>query len=400
MARKKNQVEETEMNEETESEEPVSNEEASEILQSVSLNDTPVELSEDSEESKDLYAEFSSFIKKKADMSEDTGVTGVIPTGIDILDAILGGGFAIGKLSIIVGQPGSGKSMLAMQTLGNAQKIHDGKLLGAMLDSEESTTTVRLSNLGVRYPKIKPYSDITIENVFKFLEGLCVFKQEKGIVDVPSMVLWDSIANTLSQVEIEATDPNSVIGRKAKILSLLVPKYVAKCSRNNICLLAVNQLRDDLAIGPYGPPKELKFLSGQKTMPGGTVVRYNAFQLVEMKVGKAIVGKDVEKYGLEGISVKVKCVKNKLFSPNVDIELIGSFTHGFSNFWTNYNFLVDTKRLSSGAWNYLVSFPEQKFRTKDAINLYRTEPKFKAAFDENVKEAIQTEIVDKHNIEL
>ncbi len=343
-----------------------------------------------------LYEEFSSFLEDKVDMKPDTGIKSVIPTGIDLLDAILGGGLAIGALDIIVGQPGSGKSMLAIQALAQAQEIYkdEPNFIGHFLDSEEATTTIRLANLGVKRPKIKPYSDITVEKVFKFLEGLCLFKEKKKIIDIPSIVIWDSIANTLSEKEREATDVNQVIGYKARMLSILIPKYVARCAQYNIAFIAVNQLRDVLNIGQFSAPKDLKFMSSTKDMPGGTVLKYNGFHLIEMKVKSAIAA---EKYGFDGVIDKVKCVKNKLFPPNIEIEIVGSFTTGFSNFWTNYNFLANTKRMSTGAWNYLVSMPDKKFRTKDAESLYKTDEAFKEKYDEAVKESIQSEIIDTYN---
>jgi len=286
-------------------------------------------------------------------------------------------------------------SMLAMQTMGNAQKIYLGKILTSFLDSEEATTTLRLANLGVKNPKIKPYSDMTVEKVFKFIEGLCLFKESKKIIDQPSMVIWDSIANTLSQKEREVEDVNSVIGYKARLLSILIPKYAAKMSPYNICLIAINQLRDEMSIGPYGPPKELRFMSTGKTMPGGNVLRYNAFHLLEMKTGSAI---DPEKYGFSGVIVKAKCVKNKLFPPNIEIELVGDFVRGFSNFWTNWHFLMKHGRVkSAGGWVYLHQTPNVKFRSKEAPSRYETEPEFKQMFDEAVKEALQTELIDKYN---
>ncbi len=357
-------------------------------------------ISEDEKKTKELYDEFSSFLETKVEMKSDAGTKEVISTGIDLVDAILGGGFAIGALCIIVGQPGSGKTMLAIKTLGQGQVQYKGELIGAFLDSEEATTTIRMANLGVNNPQLKPYTDITVEKVFKFLEGLSVFKQEKKIVDTPSVVVWDSIANTLSQKERETDDPNTVIGYKARLLSILIPKYVAKFAQNNICCLAVNQLRDVLSIGQFAPPKDLKFMSPTKDMPGGNVLKFNAFQLVEMKVKSAIAPgttEDSAKYGFEGVIVKLKCVKNKLFPPNIEIEIVGSFTTGFSNFWTNYNFLKNTKRLNTGAWNYLVSLPEKKFRTKDAPELYKVDDDFRKAYDEAVKEAINTEIIEKFN---
>lgn len=383
--------------------------ETKEILESVKLNDVEVEvkpedevpepktdksIDEDDEKTKALYNEFRSFLEQKADIVPDSGIKATVSTGIDLLDAILGGGFAIGALNIIVGQPGSGKSMIAMQTLGQAQKQFQGNIIGAFLDSEEATTTVRLANLGVRFPRIKPYADITVEKVFKFLEGLCVFKAEKKLTDIPSVVVWDSIANTLSQKEREVKDVNSVIGYKARLLSILVPKYTAKCAQHNICLIAVNQLRDQMQISNFVPAKELKFMTQGKDMPGGNILRYNAFQLIEMKVKQVLTP---DKYGFDGISCKVKCVKNKLFAPNIEIEIAGSFVRGFSNFWTNYMFLGSTKRLSTGAWNYLNSMPDKKFRTKDAENLYQNDQTFKDEFDKNVKETIFTEIIQKYD---
>ena len=362
-----------------------------EILKQKKVKDNIVE---DPELTDSLFNEFSSYLENKHEMSVETLDKITIPTGIDLVDAILGGGFVVGGLNIIVGQPGSGKSMLAIQTLAQGQRQYKGKLLGGFLDSEEATTSQRLSNLGVRYPKLKPYTDITVEKVFRFIEGVCLFKDEKKIVDTPSVIIWDSIANTLSQKEREVDDINSVIGYKARLLSILVPKYVAKCTRSNICLIAVNQMRDVLSMGQFTPPKDLKFMSHSKDVPGGTALKYNAFHLVEMKVGKVLTQ---DKYGFDGVITKLKCVKNKLFPPNIEIEILGSFNTGFSNFWTNYQFLIDNKRLNSGAWNYLVSFPEKKFRTKDAENLYNTDEEFKQKFDEAAKELIQTEIIDKYN---
>lgn len=388
-----------------------------EVLESISIDmseDEPIEPEKKKNEvksevkdvevvddkAKELFDEFSSFLENKADIAPDQKVQRVIPTGIDLVDAILGGGFAVGALGIIVGQPGSGKSMLAMQTLGKGQQKYDGQMLGGFLDSEQATTSVRLSNLGVRYPKMKPYNDVTVEKVFKFIEGLCVFKDQKKIIDTPSMLVWDSIANTLSQKERETDDPNTVIGYKARLLSILIPKYVAKCAQYNVCFLAVNQLRDVLAMGQFAPAKDLKFMSATKDMPGGNILKYNANQLVEMKVKSAIApgtANDSAKYGFEGIIAKMKCVKNKLFPPNVEIEVVGSFTRGFSNFWTNFNFLKETKRLNTGAWNYLVSLPDKKFRTKDAPQLYKDDEEFRNAYDAAAKEAIQTEIIEKYD---
>lgn len=347
------------------------------------------------QKTQDLYMEFSSFLEDKTDITSDTGIKETIETGIDLVDAVMGGGFAVGTMEVITGQPGSGKTMLAIQAMGNAQLKYKSEIICGMLDSEEATTTVRMSNLGVRYPRIKPYNDITVEKVFKFLEGLCLYKEMKHIINMPSFVIWDSVANTLSQREREAEDINSVIGYKGRLLSLLIPKYVAKLSLFNICLICINQLRDVIQIGNFTPAKELKYMSQGKTMPGGNALKFNAFHLLEMKAKESVTS---DKFGFDGYFAEVTCVKNKLFPPNIKVNIAGNFVTGFDNFWTNYRFLVDNKRLISGAWNYLADLPEKKIRTKDAKEMYNTDPVFKEGFDKAVQETIQTEIINKHNL--
>ena len=357
------------------------------------MSDEDIEKSMD-QKTQDLYMEFNSFLADKTDIIPDTGIKDTLPTGIDVLDAIMGGGFATGSMGVITGNPGSGKTMVALQTIGAAQRKYNGNILCGMLDSEEATTTIRMSNLGVRHPKIKPYNDITVEKVFKFLEGLCLYKEMKNIVETPSIVVWDSVANTLSQREREVEDINQAIGYKGRLLSLLIPKYVSKLGKYNIGLIAINQLRDIIQIGNFTPAKELKYMTQGKTMPGGNSLKFNAFHLLEMKA-KESASRD--KFGFDGYFAEIVCVKNKLFPPNIKVSIAGNFVTGFSNFWTNYKFLTDNKRMVTGAWNYLADLPNVKLRTKDAEDTYNSNPVFKEAYDKAVQETIQTEIIEKHN---
>ncbi len=344
-------------------------------------------------EASDVFSEFSSFMEDNSELIPDDGVKEIAPTGIDLLDSVLGGGFPFGALSIVVGQPGSGKSMIAMQTLAQAQLKYKGNSLHAYLDAEVATSSKRLADLGVRNPPIKPWINLSVEKVFKFIEGICLFKEQQNLIDVPSLIIWDSIANSLTNKEHEIDDANAAIGYRARLLSLLIPKYVSKLSKYNIGLLAVNQLRDNISMGQFSPPADLKMMSPSKIMPGGNAVKFNAFTLVEMKVKSVI---KPEKYGFEGIIAKAKCVKNKLFRPNVEIEIVGDFLRGFDNFWTNFNLLTDTKRIKTGAWNSLTNLPNDKFRTKDAKTHYNEDVKFKEAFDELSEDAIKTDIKEKY----
>lgn len=405
--------------------ENVTENDKSEILSSIKLNDVPVEVkpikkkrkskvdSEDiaemtdeeildisSEEIQQIYHEISSFVEVKAEMVEDSGIKGIIPTNLKLLNAILGGGFIIGGLSTVIGNPGCGKTMLIIQSMGNAQLHYEGKIFTAMIDSEYATTTERMANLGIRYPKIKPYSDdITVEKVFKYLETICLFKEEKGISSIPHVIGWDSIANTQTEKEKHASDPKEVIGYRGRVYSLLLPGYIAKCSKYNICLLSVNQIRDAVQMGPFPTASDLKFMNQNYTVPGGKALKFNAFHFLEMRQHN-MTKKDIEKYGREGLMAEIMAVKNKLFRPKIPIKVMGDFTRGFSDFWTNYVFLVDHDWIKPGAWNTLINYPTKKFRTKEAEQIYKIDADFKKAYDEAIDSAIYEQIIKPNEVDL
>lgn len=397
--------EETVLSEDISDEEEVGNiqdlKEVSDSLQNVKkpeevVSDVEIieEVSEDDEVNK-LYSELYTYIEKEVEISTGSGAKAIIPTGVDVLDAILGGGFAVGAMSVITSLPGCGKSTLAGQVIASAQKLFSYKSLNIYIDSEHATTTSRLAALGVLKPKLKPYVDVTVEKVFKLLEGICLFKNSKKLIEIPNVVVWDSVANTLSQKEKETIDPNTVIGYKARLLSLLIPNYVEKCSSYNIAFIVVNQLRDQVQIGNFAPAKDLKFLSGGKTMPGGNTLKFNAFHLLELAISTKLTS---DMYGFDGFKVTAKCAKNKIFPINIPVTLIFDHNRGFSNFWTNYEFLKEAKRLTAGAWNYLTKLPDKKFRTKDVLKIYNEDEDFRNTFDEEVNSAIKTDIIEKYGL--
>jgi len=371
-----------------------------------------------------LQSDFSDFLNETVGGGEEDvnsiGMIETVSTGIDILDAILGGGIGIGTLTLIIGNPGTFKSTLLGNILSNAQKQFRGKMLGAYLDSENATTTERLYDLGVRYPKIKPRTEVTAEGVFKIIEAMCSYKESKKqeiikknndikkdktnkkdegiqeVLDFPGVIGWDSVANTITEKELEdpSLRPEQVTGLRARILSSFLPRYISKMRDYRISLIAINQLRDKIDIGMSKKANDLRWM-GDKTMPGGNSLKFNAFHLIALK---AVADLDPTKYGFNGLKIKASCIKNKLFTPNIPVDLIINFNTGISNFFTNYEFLVECNRLQPKGWASLRTFPEVKWQgAYKAMALYNEDEKgFRKAWDEAVKEAIRTEIIDKY----
>lgn len=343
------------------------------------------------EDSSNIQSVFSTFLQKDhQDLSYiDNSDKIVLPTGIRILDAISGGGLGMNFIQL-VGNPGSSKSTLAAKMIAQGQKLYGNKFIGAYFDSEQSTTKERLFSLGVNNPKIDPYdTNITVERLIKFVSAMCAFKSKNPELEsIPSVIVWDSIVNTLTEKGLKSDNVDSIIGERARVLSFYLPKITDALKKYNICLVGVNQLREKIDMGVFKTANDLKYLGGKDVIPGGRSILFNSFQLFLLKVDK-----DIDEYGFKGCIIRVKTVKNKLFPPNLTVNLVMSFKSGFSNFWTNYEFLKETKRIKSSAWSCLENYPTKKFRQYQAIEFYKEDPEFRKAWNEALDDAVNKELI-------
>lgn len=142
-------------------------------------------------------------------------------TGFGELDAILGGGLAMGSLLLLGGEPGIGKSTIALQLADSMVKTRDPRLRGddvykiLYVSGEENPHQIknRAERLGVDTNRIQILATTCIEEILE------VAKMEK-----PIMVILDSI-QTLYSLDIpsEIGSPNQIRGVAQKILDTLKP---------------------------------------------------------------------------------------------------------------------------------------------------------------------------------
>jgi DNA repair protein RadA/Sms len=112
-----------------------------------------------------------------------------IPSGIGELDRLLGGGIVPGSLILIGGEPGIGKSTLALQiALSTAMKV-------LYVSGEESPEQIKLraDRISGKNSNCLVYNEVNLENLF------LQFEQEK-----PELLIVDSI-QTLNTETIESS---------------------------------------------------------------------------------------------------------------------------------------------------------------------------------------------------
>lgn len=359
-----------------------------EFSEEISENEKSVEDRDDSSIS-DLSEKLKLFLKKsvKIDTSDDSpGI--LIPTGINLLNKILGGGIP-NKVVQLIGNPGSGKSALAGKIISSGQKLWGEKFLAVYIDTEQAITQKRLEELGCKHPVMIVNENVSVEKVFEIIDRFCVFKEENDLLNIPSCIVWDSVANTLSEKLISEDSSPISIEDKPKLLSFFLSKYVGKISKYNISLICINQLRDNIEIdSPYsgGRSNSLRFLPN-KRIPGGESLRFNSSQILYIKQKDRI-----EEYGFKGIRVSMFTVKNRFFTPNIEIDTVYDFIRGFQNFWTDYEFLKKTKRITvSGGWVNLMGYSGPKCFQKDVLDKYKEDPEFREIWNSNLQDALNEE---------
>ena len=168
-------------------------------------------------------ADMKKLINKKAgvdvafSLSDDnpTEVNQFIPTGCRWLDGIIKrgdwGGIPVGKVSEIAGLEATGKSYMAAQIAGNAQRMGIDVVY---FDSENSIDPGFLANAGCDIEKLLYVQASSVEFVLETIESLLANN------DSQMLFIWDSMALTPSVSDIESDfNPLSTMAVKPRILS-------------------------------------------------------------------------------------------------------------------------------------------------------------------------------------
>lgn len=161
-------------------------------------------------------------------------------TGIGEADRVLGGGLVPGSLSLLSGEPGSGKSTLVAQI---ADKLASGSLRREVVyvSGEESASQVkgRLERLNCDLESIKFMGETDVE---KIVAGIKKIK--------PAMAIIDSIQTVhTSEVSSEAGGVNQIRAATAKFLET--------AKKENIAVVIIGHITKD---GQVAGPKSLEHI--------------------------------------------------------------------------------------------------------------------------------------------
>jgi len=290
-----------------------------------------------------------------------TEVNDWIPTGSRWLDSIICkgklAGIPVGKISEIAGLEATGKSFMAAQVAGNAQKMGIDVVY---FDSESALDPSFLERAGCDLERLMYVQAESVEFVLETIEELLSTGNKW-------LFIWDSLALTPSISDVEGDfNPQSSMAVKPRILSKGMAKLTIPIADANATLLVLNQLKTNMAARTPAEAMTTPYFT-----PGGKAMSYAYSLRVWLTARKAKASFIVDDNGYRvGSEVKVKLEKSRFGTAGRTCNfkiLWGDEDIGVQDEESWFDAIQVSDRLKqSGAWFTLVKNDgsEEKFQRK------------------------------------
>ena len=158
-----------------------------------------------------------------------------ISTGILPLDIATGiGGFPRGRIIEIYGPKSAGKSVIALHTIVEAQKL--GKTC-AYIDTENSINPQLAINIGVKIDDLLYVQPNSIEHAVYKMEELIKSEQI-------SVIVVNSVSEHVPQEDLDDETVGFNVSFRTRLISKAIRKFAGSANRNNTIVIFVNHTRE------------------------------------------------------------------------------------------------------------------------------------------------------------
>lgn len=268
-----------------------------------------------------------------ADVNQKDGIT-FVRSGSAIMDAALGGGWALGRVANIVGDRSSGKTLLAIEACAN---FHNAFPTGVIryAESESAFDEKYAEALGMPIEAVDFGHDRDMRTVEDWYNDMVAFLDSREKDKKPGLYILDSFDALSDDAEMgRDIDKGSFGAGKAKKSGELFRKLIDRIEKLDVLLIVVSQIRDKLNV-TFGETK---------TRSGGKALDFYASHIVWLaeigKLKKTIGG--VER--IVGVNVKVNVKKNKVGLPFRTCAYPIIFGYGIDDLTANVEWLLEVGR--------------------------------------------------------
>lgn len=270
--------------------------------------------------------------------------TGNIALDWAISDKLIGGGLPLGRVIELFGDPSTGKSLLILHIIAEAQKKG---YIAILDDSEASYNRWFAEKIGVNTKELYILDSITVEEHAEAVQKIIHSIREKD-TKTPIIVALDSLAilSTKHERETGFEKPDLT---KAKMVRQAMRLLGADFLKNDVLYVVSNHVISNIGV-MYG---------AKKTTPGGSGVPFQSSVRVNLSVGSYIEGEK----GAKGVFVRAKVVKNKIAPPLKEVELKVDFEKGVDKYSGLLDVLVSLGKINKNKGWY--EYGGKSYREKE-----------------------------------
>lgn len=266
---------------------------------------------------------------------------GVIPTPAIGLNAAIGrGGIPRGRLTILHGAEGCGKTTLLLHLMSECQNMGG---LAVYMDLEYKLDVDYAEVLGVNMDSLFYVTPKYLEAVFAGINAVVerVQKMRAKGFKAPVMIALDSMNAAITKAEFNGDWEDQHISPSARVYSRLLPKLMPTIHRNDIALVFVSQMRKKMGV-MFGDDAEIS---------GGNSPKHHAVLILGFNRGAAKKNREGER---DRNKVYCKVKKNQIAIPFKETEFDIIYGKGIDAEESLMKLAMDKKYIKQDAGRYKV----------------------------------------------
>jgi recombination protein RecA len=176
-------------------------------------------------------------------------IPGVVSTGSEWLDWSLGrGGVPLGRISMIGGNEGTGKTTIALNLCRSIQQMGG---VAFYVDAEYKLDVDYARDLGVDTDKLilsqPDHMEQALETIQLAVERIKAYREKTGTA-VPALVVLDSLNAMATKAELEGSLEDQHYAPQARVMSKALKRLAGMLSKESIALFMISQLREKIGV--------------------------------------------------------------------------------------------------------------------------------------------------------
>lgn len=253
-----------------------------------------------------------------------------IPSGCTLLDLVLGGGFPLGRISNIIGNPSTNKTGIGIEAITNFRKKYPKGLVWYQ-DAEAAFDLTYAYKLGL--PKDENVFIIKNRDLFKTYEIISEAIDTAKETSIPSLYVIDTLDAIVPLKEDGTLAEGYDAAKRAALINSMITNMSTPISEVSMHLMIISQTRENIGV----------MFGDKEKVSGGKALGFYASQRLWLKEIKKLK-KTID--GVEntyGVQIEAKTKKCKVGLPFRKCEFPLIFFYGIDDVTASLEWLKGVK---------------------------------------------------------